>query len=212
MSATNPQPTPEPNPAEGWWKRWSNNQRAAAVGISVLVVVALIAIFTGGGEPQPEKTTVLTDGQESQPIEKANPRQEIWKEPIVLFAGTDLPSRAIREQIGSAIHVIIQQTRLHDGTRKVTYISEITGMEGGVVTMQDIFLFKQTGFDAKGKVVGHFEATGNVPRFVQLLKRRGIETDMSIYQRPAPEPKSDPKAKRRSGTWRSNSKGSRKRP
>ena len=89
MSAPDPQPTPEPNPAEGWWKRWSNNQRAAAVGISVLVVVALIAIFTGGGEPQPEKTTVLTDGQESQPIEKANPRQEIWKEPIVIFAGAD---------------------------------------------------------------------------------------------------------------------------
>jgi pilus assembly protein CpaF len=97
----------------------------------------------------------------------------------------DLPSRAIREQIASAVHLIIQQTRLHDGSRKVIAISEITGIESGVVTLQDIFLFQQTGFDEKHKVIGAHDATGNIPKFIQQLKRRGIDTDMSIFARKA---------------------------
>src|SRR5262249_22073978 len=107
-------------------------------------------------------------------------------ETLVLLAGMDLPSRAIREQIASAVHLIIQQTRLHDGSRKVTYISEITGMESGVVTIQDIFVFTQVGFDDNHKVVGFHEATGNVPKFVQGLRRRGIDVDLSIFQKKAP--------------------------
>lgn len=117
-------------------------------------------------------------------IHSNSPRDCVSRmETLVLFAGMDLPSKAIREQISSAIHLIVQQTRLHDGARKVTAITEITGMEGGVVTMQDIFKFEQTGFDAEHKVVGTHVATGNVPKFVQNLRRRGIEVDMSIFQR-----------------------------
>jgi len=117
-------------------------------------------------------------------IHSNSPRDCVARmETLVLFAGMDLPSKAIREQISSAIHLIVQQTRLHDGARKVTAITEITGIEGGVVTMQDIFKYEQTGFDEKHKVLGSHIATGNIPKFVQNLRRRGIEVDMSIFQR-----------------------------
>jgi pilus assembly protein CpaF len=116
-------------------------------------------------------------------IHSNSPRDCVARmETLVLFAGTDLPSRAIREQIASAVHIIIQQSRLHDGSRKVTYITEVTGMESGIVTMQDIFLFKQTGFDSDGRVQGQHEPTGNIPKFVQQLRRRGVDVDMSIFQ------------------------------
>jgi pilus assembly protein CpaF len=119
-------------------------------------------------------------------IHSNSPRDCISRlETLVLMAGMDLPSRAIREQIASAVHLIIQQTRLHDGSRKVIAISEITGIESGVVTLQDIFLFQQTGFDEKHKVIGAHDATGNIPKFIQQLKRRGIDTDMSIFARKA---------------------------
>jgi len=118
-------------------------------------------------------------------IHSNSPRDCVARlETLVLLAGMDLPSKAIREQIASAVHIIVQQTRLPDGSRKVTYISEITGMESGIVTLQDIFLFKQTGFDEKGKVVGQHEATGNIPKFVQGLRRRGVPVDMDIFKRP----------------------------
>jgi pilus assembly protein CpaF len=102
-------------------------------------------------------------------------------EVMVLMAGMDLPVRAIREQIASAVNIIVQQTRLADGTRKITHVSEITGAEGETVQMNDIFLFKQEGFDAEGRVVGHFKATGQVPHFYQELQERGIKVDMSIF-------------------------------
>jgi pilus assembly protein CpaF len=121
-------------------------------------------------------------------IHSNSPRDCVARlETLVLMAGMDLPSRAIREQIASAVHLIIQQTRLHDGSRKVIAISEITGLESGVVTLQDIFLFQQTGTDEKHKVIGAHEATGNIPKFVQGLKRRGIEVDMSIFARKTPD-------------------------
>lgn len=131
-------------------------------------------------------------------IHSNSPRDCVARmETLVLFAGMDLPSKAIREQISAAIHLIVQQTRLHDGARKVTAITEITGMEGGVVTMQDIFKYEQTGFDADHKVVGSHVATGNVPKFVQNLRRRGIEVDMSIFQRDQPPAGERPGRKRR---------------
>ena len=117
-------------------------------------------------------------------IHSNSPRDCVARmETLVLFAGTDLPSKAIREQIASAVHLIVQQSRLHDGARKVTAITELTGMEGGVVTMQDIFLFDQRGFDENHKVVGSHVATGNIPKFVQNLRRRGVEVDMGMFQR-----------------------------
>ena len=103
-------------------------------------------------------------------------------EVMTLMSGLDLPIRAIREQIASAVHVIIQQSRFPDGSRKVTHISEITGMEGEVIQMQDIFLFKQDGYDENGKVKGRYIATGNIPELYQELQQRGITVDLSLFK------------------------------
>jgi pilus assembly protein CpaF len=106
-------------------------------------------------------------------------------ETMVLMSGMELPVRAIREQIASAVNLIIQQTRFADGTRRVTAISEISGMEMEVITMQDIFTFKQEGFDGEGKVLGRFVATGFVPKFYDDLQRRGIPVNMDIFREEA---------------------------
>ena len=103
-------------------------------------------------------------------------------ETMVLMSGMDLPVRAIREQIASAVHLVIQQTRFADGSRKVTAISEVSGMEMDVITMQDIFQFQQEGFDDQGAVVGRFVPTGFVPRFYDDLQRRGIPVDMDVFR------------------------------
>jgi pilus assembly protein CpaF len=104
-------------------------------------------------------------------------------EVLTLMSGLDLPIRAIREQIASAVHIIIQQSRLPDGSRKVTHITEITGMEGEMIQLQDIFIFKQDGYTPEGKVKGRFLATGNVPELYQELADRGIQVDLSIFQK-----------------------------
>jgi pilus assembly protein CpaF len=101
---------------------------------------------------------------------------------MVLMSGMELPVKAIREQIANAVNVIVQQTRFADGSRKVTAISEVSGMEGDVITMQDIFVFKQDGFDPEGKVEGRFVATGFVPKFFDDLQRRGIPVNMDIFR------------------------------
>ena len=103
-------------------------------------------------------------------------------EVMTLMSGLDLPVRAIREQIASAVHMIVQQSRFPDGSRKVTHITEVTGMEGEIVQLQDIFLFKQEGYDEKGKVKGRFIATGNIPDLYQDLSARGIPVDLSIFK------------------------------
>ena len=103
-------------------------------------------------------------------------------ETMVLMSGMDLPVRAIREQIASAVHLVIQETRFADGSRKVTAISEVSGMEMDVIAMQDIFQFKQEGFDDQGGVLGRFVATGFVPRFYDDLQRRGIPVDMDVFR------------------------------
>lgn len=111
------------------------------------------------------------------------PRDAISRlETLVLMAGMELPARAIREQIASAIHIIVQISRLADGTRKVMNISTVEGMEGDVLTLQDVFHFAQNGFDAKGMVVGEHICTGMIPDFVQTLRRRGIAVDMSMFE------------------------------
>ena len=98
-----------------------------------------------------------------------------------MMAGMDLPITAIREQIASAVGLIIQQWRFHDGSRKVTYITEITGMESGLIQMQDIFRFQQEGISPEGKVLGHYVATGAIPEFYETLKRNGTDLDLSIF-------------------------------
>jgi pilus assembly protein CpaF len=104
-------------------------------------------------------------------------------EVMVLMSGLDLPVQAIREQISSAVHLIVQQNRFPDGSRKVTHITEITGIEGGMIQMQDIFLYKQKGYGPDGKIRGNFVATGAIPELYQSLSERGIPVDLSIFQK-----------------------------
>jgi pilus assembly protein CpaF len=101
---------------------------------------------------------------------------------MVLMSGMELPSRAIREQIASAVDIIIHESRLADGSRKVTAISEITGIEGQNIVMQDIFTFCQNGVDENGRILGEFKPTGAMPTFFDTLKSRGINLDPRIFQ------------------------------
>ena len=111
-----------------------------------------------------------------------SPRDVISRlETMVLMSGMELPSRAIREQIASAIDVVVHESRMSDGSRKVVCISEVVGLEGQQVVMQDIFEFKQTGLDDNGKVVGQFMPTGAVPTFYEHLKSRGLYIDPSVF-------------------------------
>jgi pilus assembly protein CpaF len=111
-----------------------------------------------------------------------SPRDALARlETLVLMAGMELPSRAIREQINSAINFIVQISRMPDGSRKLTHITGISGMEGDIITLQDIFVYKQEGFDSEGKVVGKHLATGSIPDFVQELRQRGIAVDMGMF-------------------------------
>ncbi len=101
-------------------------------------------------------------------------------ETMVLMAGMDLPIRAIREQIASAIDLIVHQDRMRDGTRKVTSVTEVQGMEGDVIVMSDIFTFEQTGFEA-GAVIGRLRPTGIRPRFTKTLESVGVHLPPNIF-------------------------------
>ena len=96
-------------------------------------------------------------------------------ETMVMMSGLEQPERAIREQISSAIDLIIHQARLRDGSRKITYITEVQKMEGTTITTQDIFRFEQTGFDSNGKILGHFVPTGLQPSFLEKFEVSGIK-------------------------------------
>ena len=99
-----------------------------------------------------------------------------------LPGAVNLPVQAIREMVASAIDIIVQQTRFADGSRRVVNITEITGVESGIVAMQDIFKYQQEGFDDNGRVKGRFMATGAVPEFYEEMRQRGLNIDMSIFQ------------------------------
>jgi pilus assembly protein CpaF len=102
-------------------------------------------------------------------------------ETMVLMAGVDLPVKAIREQVSSAVDLIVQQSRLKDGSRKITHITEVQGMEGEVILLQDVFLFKQVGIGPDGKVVGSFQPTGVVPSFIDRLEVSGVVLPKDIF-------------------------------
>ena len=111
-----------------------------------------------------------------------SPRDVISRlETMVLMSGMELPSRAIREQIASAVDIIIHESRLSDGSRKVVAISEVTGLEGNQIVMQDIFAFEQTGIGEGGKVLGTMKPTGAVPTWFDRLAGRGIECDARMF-------------------------------
>jgi len=138
-----------------------------------------------GGEALDMLQAMNTGHDGSMTTAHANtPRDCIARlEVMTLMSGLDLPIRAIREQISSAVHIIIQQSRFPDGSRRVTHVTELTGMEGEMIQLQDIFLFKMQGYGADGKIRGKFVATGAIPELYQSLQERGIGVDLSIFQK-----------------------------
>jgi pilus assembly protein CpaF len=110
-----------------------------------------------------------------------NPREAISRiETMALMGNVALPEKAIRQQIAAAVHLIVQVSRMSDGTRRITHVSEITGTSGDVISMQDIFLFEKQGLGANGKVCGRFYATGIVPKFAERLKASGILLPLNL--------------------------------
>lgn len=138
-----------------------------------------------GGEALDMLQAMNTGHDGSMTTTHANsPREAIARlETLCLMAGMDLPVRSIREQIAAAVHLIIQISRLPDGSRKIMSITEVQGMQGDVVTLQEIFKYKETGFDRKtGKIIGTFQVGGAVPKFIELFERKGIKIPRSIFQ------------------------------
>ncbi len=108
-------------------------------------------------------------------------------ETMVLMAGMDLPVRAIREQVASAVDLIVQQTRLKDGTRRITYVTEVAGMEGDIITLQDLFMFDYSaGWDENGKSRGSLRAKGLRPKFVDKLANHGVTPDPRLFMLDGP--------------------------
>jgi pilus assembly protein CpaF len=118
-------------------------------------------------------------------VHSNTPRDSLSRlETMVLMAGMDLPVRAIREQISSAIDLIVHQSRLKDGTRRITHITEVVGMEGDVVSLQDIFLFDyKAGTDEFGRFRGTLNSTGLRPNFIDRLAEVGLTVPMEIFGR-----------------------------
>src|SRR5690242_4137307 len=115
-------------------------------------------------------------------IHANTPRDALTRiETMIAMGATNLPERAMRHQIASAINIVCQQTRLQDGSRRVTSISEISGMEGDIITMQDIFVFEKSGINADGKVTGRFRATGVRPKVWERLRAAGINLPPTMF-------------------------------
>ena len=111
-----------------------------------------------------------------------SPRDVVSRlETMVLMSGMELPSRAIREQIASAIDIIIHESRLSDGSRRVMAVTEVTGLEGDQIVMQDIFVFRQSGVGPDGRIAGELCATGSVPTWIDQVRSRGAEINMGMF-------------------------------
>jgi pilus assembly protein CpaF len=116
-------------------------------------------------------------------IHANSPRDALYRlDTMVAMANLNIPERAVRQQISSAVNLIIQISRMPDGTRKVTAVTEITGMEQDVITMQDIFLFERTGLNKEGKVTGRFRATGVRPKCAERLAAMGTPLPIELFE------------------------------
>ncbi|HRQ25191.1 MAG TPA: CpaF/VirB11 family protein, partial [Anaerolineales bacterium] len=135
-----------------------------------------------GGETLDMLQAMNTGHDGSMTTAHANtPRDALSRiETMCLMAGMDLPVRAIREQMASAVDLICQQERMRDGTRKVTTITEVSGMEGDVITMTDLFVFEQTGTE-NGRIMGRMRPTGLRPKFMDRIEAAGIHLPPSIF-------------------------------
>ncbi|RZF23233.1 pilus assembly protein TadA [Halobacteriovorax vibrionivorans] len=134
-------------------------------------------------------------------VHSNNPRECIGRiETLVQYAGAGLTPKAIRDMIANAVHLIIQASRLDDGSRKITHITEIGGIQGDVVTLQDIFLFQQKDIDKNGKIIGSHQATGFIPKFIETLERQGYNIPRGLFSNtpgggaPGQKPAAPPKA------------------
>jgi pilus assembly protein CpaF len=136
-----------------------------------------------GGEALDMLQAMNTGHEGSLTTAHANtPRDSLSRlETMVLMAGIELPVRAIREQIASAIDLIVQQARLRDGRRCITHLTEVQGMEGDIIILQDIFLFEQQGKDENGRMKGEFKVTGIRPRFLEKLAAAGIQPPNELF-------------------------------
>jgi len=116
-------------------------------------------------------------------IHANTPRDAVARlETMALMSNLNLPEKALRQQIASAVAIVVQIARLSDGTRRITHVTEITGMTGDVVAMQDIFVFEKLGIDASGRVLGRFKATGVSPKFAEPMKTSGIVLLPSVFE------------------------------
>lgn len=136
-----------------------------------------------GGEALDMLSAMNTGHDGSMTTVHANsPREAIGRlETLCLMAGMDLPAKAIREQIAGAVDLIIQISRLSDGSRKVLSITEVAGMQGETITLQEIFRFKEEGFDKNRKIIGQFLASGLIPTFIEEFERKGIKIPRTLF-------------------------------
>ncbi|PSW05147.1 CpaF family protein [Photobacterium lipolyticum] len=136
-----------------------------------------------GGEAVDMLAAMNTGHDGSMTTIHANtPRDALGRiENMFAMAGWNMPTKNVRTQIASAIHIVIQLRRMEDGKRRITSIVELNGMEGDVITMTELFTFKRTGIDENGNVLGNYQATGNVPSFIEAFKHMGIDLPYSYF-------------------------------
>jgi pilus assembly protein CpaF len=170
--------------------RTANVEGAGAVNQRILVINALrmrpdrIIMGECRGAEAVDMLQAMNTGHDGSltTLHANTPRDALARlETMISMAGLNLPEKGMRQQIASAIDVIIQVGRLTDGRRKIQSISEISGMEGDVITMQEIFMYEQEGIDDKGQVIGRFKATGIRPKFTDKLRAHGIELPVSLF-------------------------------
>ncbi len=170
--------------------RPANAEGHGRVAIRDLVINALRMrpdrIIVGevrGGEALDMLQAMNTGHDGSLTTAHANsPRELLYRlETMVLLSGAELPARAIREQIASAIDLIVHQSRLRDGTRRVTHVTELVGMEGDTITLQDLFIYEQQGLEDHQRVRGRFRPTGVVPSFLPVLEARGQRLPQDLF-------------------------------
>lgn len=111
-----------------------------------------------------------------------NPREAVARlETLCMMAGMELPAKALREQISGAVNLIIQISRLNDGSRKIMHITEVLGMQGDTITLQEIFRFKEEGFDKNRKIIGQFQSMGLIPSFIEKFEQKGIKIPRNLF-------------------------------
>jgi pilus assembly protein CpaF len=171
--------------------RPANVEGKGAIKQRQLVVNALrmrpdrIVVGEVRGEESLDMLQAMNTGHDGSltTVHANTPRDALTRvETMIAMGATNLPEKAMRQQIASAIQIVVQQTRLSDGSRKVTNISEITGMEGDIITMQDIFVFEKLGITQEGKVAGRFRATGVRPKCAERMKGAGIVLPTNMFE------------------------------